>query len=528
MPESTNTPKVAVIGAGAWGRNLVRDFHGLGALALVCDASEAVLADVASKYPGTRVTRDFEAVLSDPGIKAVALATTAPTHAALALRCLNAGLDTFIEKPLALSPADGRAVVELARAKGRVLMVDHLLNRHPAVARLKAMIGAGELGRVVHVESARRGFGTIRVEENALWSLAPHDVCLVLAMAGGPPASVQAAGGGWLTPGVEDAATAHLRFEGGATGLIGVSWLHPIKERRLCVVGLEAMAVFDDMAPWGSKLVVYRHKIRWRGRIPKAEAGEAVPVPLTEVSPLTEQCRTFLEAVASRVDPPDSHGLEALEVLATLAALDESLKDGGLPKSLAAADSLPAYQAHPTAVVEPGAVVGAGTRIWNFSRVLSGSVVGPDVNIGQNVVVGPRAKVGRGCKIQNNVSVYEGVELAEEVFCGPSMVFTNVHNPRAFIKRMGELRTTRVGRGATIGANATIVCGHDLGEYCLVGAGAVVAKDVPAHALMAGVPARRIGWVCRCGVKLPESLVCPACSAAYQETPSGLAPTGGS
>jgi UDP-2-acetamido-3-amino-2,3-dideoxy-glucuronate N-acetyltransferase len=153
---------------------------------------------------------------------------------------------------------------------------------------------------------------------------------------------------------------------------------------------------------------------------------------------------------------------------------------------------------------------------------MAGSVIGSGVNIGQNVVVGPRAKVGDGCKIQNNVSVYEGVELEADVFCGPSMVFTNVINPRAFIRRMDEARPTLVRQGASIGANATIVCGHQLGRYCFIAAGAVVASNVPDHALMMGVPARQAGWICRCGTRLPESLSCPACGAAYRQGPSGL------
>jgi UDP-2-acetamido-3-amino-2,3-dideoxy-glucuronate N-acetyltransferase len=179
------------------------------------------------------------------------------------------------------------------------------------------------------------------------------------------------------------------------------------------------------------------------------------------------------------------------------------------------------YWAHPTAIVEEPVSIGAETRIWHFSHVMPHARIGARCSLGQNVFVASRAVVGDGCRIQNNVSVYEGVELADDVFIGPSAVFTNVVNPRAFIQRRDQLRRTVVGRGATIGANATIVCGAEIGSFAFVAAGAVVTADVPPYALVGGVPARRLGWICRCGVSLPKAsaharrIQCAACGAAY-------------
>lgn len=170
---------------------------------------------------------------------------------------------------------------------------------------------------------------------------------------------------------------------------------------------------------------------------------------------------------------------------------------------------------HETALVDDGATIGEGTKIWHFSHILTHTAVGNDCNIGQNVVIGPGVVVGNKCKIQNNVSVYQGVTLEDEVFCGPSMVFTNVFNPRSAIKRMDEIRPTLVKKGASIGANATIVCGTTIGRYAFVGAGAVVTKDVPDHALVLGNPARQTGWMCECGEKLDARLSCDACGNAY-------------
>lgn len=177
---------------------------------------------------------------------------------------------------------------------------------------------------------------------------------------------------------------------------------------------------------------------------------------------------------------------------------------------------------HESAYIDdPEAPIGAGTRIWHFAHILPGVEIGAGCSFGQNVVVGPNVRIGANCKVQNNVSLYEGVTLEDGVFCGPSCVFTNVNNPRSEIERKSEFRKTIVKRGASIGANATIVCGHDLGEYCFIAAGAVVTSHVPAYALMAGVPAKRIGWMSRAGRKLGPELVCPDTGERYRETDDG-------
>lgn len=184
---------------------------------------------------------------------------------------------------------------------------------------------------------------------------------------------------------------------------------------------------------------------------------------------------------------------------------------------------------HESSYVDEGAVVGAGSKIWHFCHVMSGAVIGERCNLGQNVVMMPRTRMGRNCKIQNNVSIYEGVELEDDVFCGPSMVFTNVMNPRSHVSRKHEYRRTLVRRGASIGANATIVCGVTLGEYAFIGAGAVVTKDVPPFALMAGVPAKRIGWMCQCGERLSDGGegTCAGCGSTYTREGQGIRMTSG-
>ncbi|MBR0403971.1 MAG: N-acetyltransferase [Eggerthellaceae bacterium] len=185
------------------------------------------------------------------------------------------------------------------------------------------------------------------------------------------------------------------------------------------------------------------------------------------------------------------------------------------------------FFSHETACVDEGAIVGDGTKIWHFSHIQSGAVIGKDCVLGQNVNVAGGAIVGDRCKIQNNVSVYEGVELSDDVFCGPSCVFTNDHQPRAHSSMGWDVSPTKVLHGASIGANATIVCGNTLGEYCMIGSGGVVTHDVPPYALMVGVPARQIGWVCECGAKLDDALSCPMCGKAYTVVEGELKPNDG-
>jgi UDP-2-acetamido-3-amino-2,3-dideoxy-glucuronate N-acetyltransferase len=184
------------------------------------------------------------------------------------------------------------------------------------------------------------------------------------------------------------------------------------------------------------------------------------------------------------------------------------------------------YFVHQSSYVDEGASVGAGTKIWHFCHIMPGAVIGSHCSFGQNVVVMNGVRIGNNVKVQNNVSIYEGVELGDDVFCGPSCVFTNVLNPRSHVSRKAEYRQTRVGRGVSIGANATIVCGVTLGEYAFVGAGAVITSDVPAYALMVGVPARRVGWMCQCGERLEVrdgGAACAACGAGYREEKGLLA-----
>lgn len=524
---SLRTPtgiKVAVVGNGHWGKNLVRTFASLGALAAVCDANTERLNICTEQYPGIKPFQDYSCILSDQTIGAVAISTPAESHADLVRKALLAGKDVFVEKPLCLSVKEGEELVALANEHERILMVGHLLWYHPAVLKLKEMIQTGELGRIQYIYSNRLNLGKIRREENILWSFAPHDISVIIGLLGEMPESVLAQGGNYLHHQVADVTVSFLSFPSGVKAHIFVSWLHPFKEQKLVVVGDRKMAVFDDMEE-KAKLLLYPHSIDWKNNIPFPTKADAQPIELVEEEPLREECRHFLDCVVTR-QRPRTDGEEGLRVLSVLQRCQEGLESNQpTPRPTSRVFELEkSYFAHESTFVDAGVEIGRGTSIWHTSHILKGSRIGKDCKIGQNVVIGPRVTVGNGVKIQNNVSVYEGVRLEDNVFCGPSMVFTNVLNPRSEIPRMGELKPTLVKNGATLGANCTIICGHTIGRYAFIGAGAVVTKDVPDFAVVVGVPGRVVGWMCECGLELTwmHRLAKCACGKRFNKTKAGV------
>ena len=516
--------KVAVVGAGYWGKNLVRNFGSLGALAAVCDSDGDRLESLKQSFPGIKLYRAYSDVLSDHTVRAVGIATPAETHADAVREALLAGKDVFVEKPLCLSVKEGTELVALAKKTDRILMVGHLLWYHPAVLKLKELIRAGELGRIQYIYSNRLNLGKIRREENILWSFAPHDISVILGLLNEMPDAVTAQGGNYLHQQIADVTISLLSFPSGVKAHIFVSWLHPFKEQKLVVVGDRKMAVFDDMEK-NDKLLLYPHSIDWKDNVPIANKADALPVNLDRGEPLRAECQHFLDCVVTRTKPR-TDGEEGVRVLSVLqrcqAALETSTMRQAIPP---AKKSDKPYFVHESAFVDPGVEIGEGTSIWHTSHILKGSRLGKNCKIGQNVVVGPHVTVGEGVKIQNNVSVYEGVTLEDYVFCGPSMVFTNVFNPRSEIPRMTELRPTRVKRGATLGANSTILCGITIGRYAFVGAGTIVTKDVPDHALVVGNPGRTTGWMCMCGMKLRikgKKAACQTCERRYVTDKMGM------
>ncbi len=326
-------PQIALVGCGYWGKNLCRNFHALGALAAVVDASEngQTTARSIASYP--QITDSLEDVLLDDQILGVALATPAETHAELAIQAMQAGKDIFVEKPMALTLGDAEKMKKVAEETGRILMVGHLLEYHPAVLKLRELITSGELGKINYIYSNRLNFGKVRTEENALWSFAPHDVAVILRLIGLSPVEVSACGGSYLSEGIADTTMSNLRFSDESRAHIFVSWLHPFKEQRLVVVGDKKMAIFNDIAPFGEKLQLYPQNVEFDGSMPLLKKEDAEFVEHKNTEPLREECAHFLECIQSRQQLL-TNAQSGIEVLKVLHACQQSIEQNGVPVAL--------------------------------------------------------------------------------------------------------------------------------------------------------------------------------------------------
>ena len=317
--------RIAHVGHGYWGKNLARNFHELGNLAAVVDPVAKVAEAAAASY-GVRAA-SFEEVLADPNIDAVSIASPAGLHHRHAKAALEAGKHVYVEKPLALDIGQAEELRDLAAKRGLTLMVGHLLQSHPVYVRLLELVKAGELGKLHHVYSNRLSLGKFRTEENVLWSFAPHDISMVLGLLGEEPQSVTAQGNVTFTPGVADLVTVQMRFAGGATAHLLVSWMHPFKEQRLVVIGEKGMAVFEDSQPvWEDKLQIYRHAIDRSGPVPNPVKADAERVFVEKAEPLKEECRHFVRSIENRT-APRTDGREGLAVLRVLDAAERALAE---------------------------------------------------------------------------------------------------------------------------------------------------------------------------------------------------------
>ena len=326
------TPRIALVGCGYWGKNLLRNFAELGSLEVICDRDPQVLQQAAAAYPSIRSTSDLDEVLGDQDVDAVAFATPAARHFDHVKRALGAGKDVFVEKPLALRYGEGVELVELAQRTDRILMVGHILEYHPAIETLRKLVHDGELGELWYAYSTRANLGKIRQEENILWSFAPHDISAICGLAGSEPETVTASGGSYLQPGLVDVTTTILQFDSGLRAHIFVSWLHPFKEQKLVVVGDKKMAVFDDTVDQG-KLRLYDQGVEWQEGTPIPRRTSETSILVEDAEPMHRECAHFLECVATRLTPR-TDGASAARVLRVLEASQQSLESGGLPVAL--------------------------------------------------------------------------------------------------------------------------------------------------------------------------------------------------
>ena len=492
---------ICVVGAGRWGTNHIKTLNNLGALGGIVESRENRREELKTLFPETPLYHSVKDVpLAE--FHGFTVATPAETHFEVGSFLLKNKKHVLIEKPIALNTRDAGVLKKLADDNKVNLMVGHVLLFHPAIIKIKEMIDSGKIGKLEYIYSNRLNLGTVRTEENILWSFAPHDISIFEFFIGSNPVEVVSRGGAFLQPGIHDTTMTILTYPNNVVGHIFVSWLHPFKEHRMVMIGSKGMISFEDSSE-EKDILFYEKGIDWVQGEPIKRDGPTEIIPYAKGFPLTNEIQYFINHLdGSKLEIAD--GQNAFDVLEVLEKATHSLQ-GTTPE---AADEAPPtdsdFFVHPTSEVDAGVKVGKGTKIWHYSHVQRGSSLGENVSIGQNVNVGNNVKIGNHVKIQNNVSVYEGVELEDYVFCGPSMVFTNIQRPRSEFPQRGSefYARTLVKKSASIGANATIVCGTTIGEYAFIGAGAVVTKDVPAFALVVGNPGKIIGWVDKKGHKL--------------------------
>lgn len=322
----TNIPKIGLVGAGYWGKNLIRIFNQLKALKTICDTDRKVLEEKKREYPNPQITVDFKEILEDKAIKGVVISTPAATHYNLVKESLLAGKDTFVEKPLALKVREGEELVRLAQDQKVILMVGHLLLYHPAIIEMQKLIKNGGLGEIQYIWSNRLNLGKLRREENVLWSFAPHDISVIINILG-MPKGVWASGRSYLQENIPDTTLSSLQFDKGKLAHIFVSWLNPFKEQKLSIIGSKAMAVFDEQAR--DKLIVYPHKIKkYKNKNPEAIKAEGKIINILKNEPLLEEAKHFLVCIKERKEPK-TNGKEALNTLKVLDACQRSINKNG-------------------------------------------------------------------------------------------------------------------------------------------------------------------------------------------------------
>lgn len=521
-------PKICVVGGGRWGQNHVRTLNELSWLGGVCDVSADNLQRYEDQYPDVRGFASLDEAI-EQGFDGFTVATPAETHFAIAEKIMRAGFPVMVEKPLALSSEEAKALQRISVETGQQLMVGHLMLFHPAIAKIKELLDEGKIGKVQYIYSNRINLGTVRTEENILWSFAPHDISIFQYLLNAKPLEVLARGGAHLQPGVHDSTMTMLRYPGNVMCHNYVSWLHPFKEHRIVIIGSKGMLRFDDSSD-EKALLYYEKGIDWVNGEPIKREGVTETITYGDDQPLARELAYFVENMHGEIRKADvQNAIEVLEVLERasqqLEEAEGSIGDKSVTRSVTnvapTAILGEGARVHESAYVDDNCVIGDNTKIWHYSHVQGGAKIGTDCSLGQSVNVGNDVQIGNRVRIQNNVSVFEGVTIEDDVFCGPSMTFTNVLNPRAkYPVGVEHYGKTVVKKGATMGAHATIVCGNTIGRHAFIAAGAVVTKDVSDYAFMIGVPARQQGWVTEGGERILADHVgdfeCPVSGSVYR------------
>ena len=463
---SSLDPVIGIVGAGYWGKNLVRDYYSSGHLRAICDKESVVLSRLHKLYPDIKyTTEDYTDLLEDSLITAIIISTPSPTHFELASKALKANKDCFIEKPMSFSVYEADKLIALAKEYECILMIGHILQYNPIIKQIYTMVADGIIGDIKYIRTSR--MNTRRnSKESVLWSLGPHYISLIVGLIG-MPISVSVSDNCYSADNVPDIATIILRFTGNRYANVYIDGISPYSEQKLTIVGTTNTIVFDAL----NKSIIYK----------KEQSPYIKSSPFGDKTPLQIECEMFINHCRTRTTPI-TDGYEGRQVVEILEAAHNSMDEGGSIQLMSTS-----YTVHPSVFIDNGARIGAGTRIWHYSHITSTAVIGKNCTIGQNCYIA--GYIGDGCKVQNNVSIYDGVVAGDNVFFGPSCVLTNDINPRCAKPKHGKYKSTLRENDVTIGANATILCGITLGRNSMIGAGAVVVKPVLPGTTVVGNPA---------------------------------------
>lgn len=505
---------LGLIGGGYWGKNLVKTFNNIGVLKTICEINDELIKKYNVDYPHIITVDDYDEMLSDPSITMICVSLPAPLHYEFGIKALKAGKHLYVEKPITLDVQQAMELEEYSRMNNLKCMVGHLLHYHEAIKKIKEILKSNDLGPIKYITSNRKSHGIFRTFENVLWSFAPHDISIALSLCNGTFEDVQSIscnGKSFITENVHDIVNLTMTINNIYVN-INVDWSSPYKEQKLSIVCEKGMILFDDVEK-NDKLKIIRNHIQTIDNNPVAMKDNFETIYLPSISPLENECRHFVETCDSFLNPI-TDAREGIEVLKVLKRADEILKGKNIKKSssMSSDTSVDTYGTiasnenniwsfkssneqpfiHETSICK-SKNVGATSKVWHWSHVTDTAIIGENCNIGQSCYIA--GTIGNGCKVQNNISIYKGVISGDNVFFGPSCVFTNDINPRCEYSKNGQYMETNIEDGVTIGANATIICGKRLGKYCLIGAGSVVTKDVEPYAIMVGNPARKIGTI---------------------------------
>jgi len=488
---------LGLIGGGYWGKNLIRTFNSLDVLKTICEINDEIIEKYEVDYPNLTITKYFDDMLNDDEITMICVSLPAQMHYEFGIKVLQAGKHLYVEKPITLNVLEAEKLNLYAKEHNLICMVGHLLHYHPAIATIKEILTSNVLGPIKHITSNRKSHGIYRTYENVLWSFAPHDISIALSLCNGTHDDVQnlsCNGTTYVSKGVHDIVNMSMTINDIYVN-INVDWNSPYKEQRLSIACENGLILFDDVEKF-DKLKIINNHVQMNNDIPVANKTESrVQEVDYSISPLTHECVHFINCCTTNVQPITCSE-EGINVLKVMLQADKLLMSHD--------KTIQPFTKHVTSDVDNDVSIGNNTKIWRWCHIGKGAIIGDNCSVGQCCFIA--GTIGNGCKLQNNVSIYKGVKAGNNVFFGPSCVLTNDINPRCEYSKNGQYMETIIEDGVTIGANATIICGHTIGKYALIGAGAVITKDVEPYSIMAGNPAIRIGTIDECGNRILDSI----------------------